>query len=116
MMAFRKRRIIESDTEEDNDYPSTRDPAARPRKRLATDRVRAPRDETNVNNHKRGVYTDTVSSPIEPKFSLSQASQLSDSDPNKLFAAKGILAESETHYLIDWEGCDIAGKAYEPSW
>jgi len=33
------------------------------------------------------------------------------------YAARGILQESKTKYLIDWEGTDpLTGNPYQPDW
>lgn len=90
------------------------------------DKRKASAETTNEPSSKRQRQTKKkpVDSPARPLIE-EQLNQESESIPEPVdsqssgvseYAARGILAERATTYLIDWEDDPVTGKSYEPSW
>nr|OQO28916.1 hypothetical protein B0A51_03936 [Rachicladosporium sp. CCFEE 5018] len=59
----------------------------------------------------------TATNPNKPVSKRRKTTQAHGKiDPDKLYAAKDIIDENKTHYLVDWENDSDTGETYEPTW
>ena len=117
-MASVKRKLHQINIGE-NEYTSTPDSIVRTPKRLVVERINISRRQNTdgrSDQSRRSLYTEDLSSPVEPQSQLNQASQGSELDLGEEWPAKAILEEDETRFRVDWEGVDSEGSPYEPSW
>jgi len=91
-------------------------PASKKRKSIAHDndgpppKRRTKKRVVNSTAESDSILDSTQETAVDPAPAASQNSAVE-------YAARGILQEKKTKYLIDWEGIDsLTGKPYKPDW
>ena len=65
-------------------------------------------------SHKRKIESEGTKGRLKKRRKTGPLPE--DLDPQRYWAIKDIVGETETEYLIDWEDNPITGELYQPTW